>query len=332
VTAERLWGWQHGFDHIATVWLTAGVAAALLAASAAILALGQAGLVAAGLRRELWLRTRSWAVMVPLLVVPVLLGALWTMGFVALLGIACYAEYARATGLFREKLVHACVFVGILVLTFATVDHWYGFFAALVPLTVGVIAVVSIPLDRPEGYIQRVGLAVFGYLLFGCALGHLGYMANDWNYRPILLLVFAAVGLSDVAAFVIGRSLGGPKLLPRTSPNKTVSGAVGSLVVTALFVLAIAGPIFAGTGLASPWRRLGLGVIISLAAQLGDLMLSSIKRDLNIKDTGALIPGHGGVLDRCNSLLLTAPAVFHYIGYFVGFGLDQPTRIITGPA
>jgi len=72
-----------------------------------------------------------------------------------------------------------------------------------------------------------------------------------------------------------------------------------------------------------------LGLIVSISGQLGDLTLSSIKRDLGIKDWAATFPGHGGLLDRFNSLLFAAPAVFHYVGYFRGIGLDQPTRIIT---
>jgi len=71
-------------------------------------------------------------------------------------------------------------------------------------------------------------------------------------------------------------------------------------------------------------------VIISAGGQIGDLTLSSIKRDLGIKDWANTFPGHGGLLDRFNSLLLVAPAVFHYVGYLRGVGLDQPQRIITG--
>ena len=93
----------------------------------------------------------------------------------------------------------------------------------------------------------------------------------------------------------------------------------------------IAHNIFIGTPLDQFWVLLFLGALVSVAAQAGDLMLSSIKRDLGIKDMGTILPGHGGILDRYNSLLLVAPAVFHLIAYYHGFGLDQPTRLITGP-
>lgn len=73
-----------------------------------------------------------------------------------------------------------------------------------------------------------------------------------------------------------------------------------------------------------------MGIMVSTAGILGDLTISSVKRDIGITDMGSLIPGHGGILDRCNSLLITAPAFFHYVGYFQGIGPDTPTRVISG--
>jgi phosphatidate cytidylyltransferase len=155
-------------------------------------------------------------------------------------------------------------------------------------------------------------------------------MANEPGYRPILLMLLTTVALSDVAAFTFGKLIGGPKLLPATSPNKSISGALGALTVTTLLVAGLSAVIFAGTAMAQWHWLLLFGLIVGVGAQSGDLMLSSIKRDIGIKDMGTILPGHGGVLDRFNSLLLVAPAAFHFIGYFVGFGLGQPTRLITG--
>ena len=315
------------FQNPVTLWIVVGVAAALALGALLILILGLAGRLTATLRHELWLRLGSWCALAPLMIVPILLGRSFTITAVALLGLACYREYARATGLFREHVVSFIVVLGILAVNLAAIDHWYGFFMALAPLGCGFIAIASIPFDRPQGYVQRVGLGIFGFFLFGAGLAHFGYMANDPNYRPLLLMLLLAVGLNDVGAFVIGKSIGGPKLVPHTSPNKTISGALGALVCTTTTVSLLGHAVFAGTALDRAILLIGLGLIVSLAGQLGDLMLSSIKRDIGIKDMGRAIPGHGGILDRFNSLLLVAPASFHYIAYFVGFGLDQPTRI-----
>jgi phosphatidate cytidylyltransferase len=100
--------------------------------------------------------------------------------------------------------------------------------------------------------------------------------------------------------------------------------------LTTTLVSSVGHFVFAGSGVDTPVKLIGLGLIVSVAGQFGDLMVSSIKRDIGIKDMGASIPGHGGLLDRFDSMLLVAPAVFHYIGFFRGFGLDQPTRIFTG--
>lgn len=306
------------FAHPVTRWLVIATAAVLLCAALVIGGLSATGRVSPALRRELWLRTGSWAVLLPLMLGPVLLGRVWTIAAVTILSLACLREYDRATGSFREPVLAATGAIGILAVNAAALDEWYGFFMALIPLTVVVLSIVTIPLDRPGGYIQRTGLAIFAFMLFGSGLAHIGYIANDANYRPIVILLLTAVAINDVFAFTFGKLLGGPKLLPATSPNKTISGALGALCGTSVLVALIAAPIFRGTPVDHPALLLGLGAIVSLGGQAGDLMLSSIKRDLGIKDMGVAIPGHGGLLDRFNSLLLVAPGFFHYLRYFDG--------------
>jgi phosphatidate cytidylyltransferase len=330
-TRERLFGFEHAFDEPATLWITLGVLAALIIAPIIILILSWFGLIHSAQRSELFKRYLSWLVLVPLMGIPVLLGGAWMIAAVFLLSLACFNEYARATGLFRETLISLVVVLGIVAAMFAVADHWYDLFVALFPLTVGLIAATGIIPDRPSGYIQRVALGVLGYALFGSALGHLGYMANETRYRPIVLLVLVAVGANDIFAYVTGKMFGRRKLAPNTSPNKTIGGALGALVLTTALVSVLGHFVFLGRDSLDNWLSLmTLGVIISVVGQLGDLMLSSIKRDLGIKDTGTLLPGHGGLLDRFDSLILVAPAVFHYVGYFIGFGWYEQTRIISG--
>jgi phosphatidate cytidylyltransferase len=329
-THARLFGFKHAFDHPVTVVVTLSIVAVLIAVPLVFLVLQARGALPASQRHELWMRYFSWLVLVPALLVPVLLGACWTIALVLVLSLLCYREYARATGLFREKLISFVVVLGILAVTFAAFDHWYGFFVALFPLTVGIIALSTIVADQPKGYIQRVALGVLGFALFGSALGHLSYMANDKDYRPQILMIFVAVEANDVFGFVVGKTLGRRKLAPNTSPGKTVGGAAGALVLTTALVAVLGHYIYAGTPLDHPVLLLLLGAIISIVGQMGDLMLSSVKRDLGIKDFGTTIPGHGGLLDRFDSLILVVPAVFHYVGFFVGYGLDQQPRIFTG--
>lgn len=323
----RLFGWRQAFDEPAVLPVTVAIVALLVAGcSFALLARRSAS---SELRREIGIRTLSWCLIAPLIVVPVLLGAAWTIALVFVLALLSYREFARATGLFRERLMSALVVAGIVAIHFAALDHWYGFFVALPSLTLGVIALAAILKDRPKGYVQRIGMSMLAYLLFGVALGHLAYFANDARYRSLVLLVIVAVQLNDVFAFVSGKALGKRKLVPNTSPNKTIAGALGALFLTSITVWVLGALAFDGE-LARPAHLLALGVIISVAGQAGDLMISSVKRDVGIKDMGVIIPGHGGVLDRTNSLLLAAPAAFHYIHWVQGVGLDQPVRILTG--
>ena len=334
---ERLFGYEHAFDHPLTWIITLSLVVLLVLAPFVIMLVAR-GKEKESLRRELLKRYYSWLVIVPAMLVPILLGAAWVIVGIGVLSLFCYREYARATGLFRERSISLVLIVGIVAVTLAVLDHWYRLFVALTPLTVAAIAAVAILADQPKGYIQRVSLGVLAFIFFGTCLGHLGYFANDTMYRPVLLLILLSVELNDVFAYIVGKSLGRKKLAPNTSPNKTIEGALGAVILTTLLVMGIGQFIYPGDLLMAhgisriaELRYLAvLGIIISVVGQLGDLMISSIKRDLGLKDMGVVIPGHGGLLDRFDSIILVAPAAFHYINYIAGFGVDIPAKIFSG--
>lgn len=329
-TRQRLFGWQQAFAHPATVWLVGGVLAVLVVASLLVAGLAAAGRLGPKTRSELRQRLLSWWVLAPLMIGPVLLGAAWVFVAVLVLALACYREFARATGLFREHFTSGLVVLGILATTFAAVDHWYDLFAAMLPLGVVAIAGIAVVADEPRGYVQRTALGVFAFAFFGAGFGHLAYFANDVAFRPLILFVLIAVELNDVFAYVSGRLFGRRKLLPQTSPNKTWGGAIGALVLTTAFVFLVGPSVLAGRPVGQGVHLLLLGLLIGVAGQLGDLVLSAIKRDVGIKDFAATIPGHGGLLDRFDSLVLVAPAAFHLIGFDHGIGLGSLPRILTG--
>lgn len=130
-----------------------------------------------------------------------------------------------------------------------------------------------------------------------------------------LLFVVLAVWASDIGAYLAGRLIGGPKLAPRISPGKTRSGAAGGLLAAMLAGAAAAQALAPG----APLRAAALAGLLAVAAQAGDLLESAVKRGFGVKDSGRLIPGHGGLLDRLDALLLAAPAAAA-LGWLMGRG------------
>jgi phosphatidate cytidylyltransferase len=320
---------EGAMSHPVTRWLVIGIGGVLVAAPLAIVGLSAAGVVKAELRAELWKRTISWMVMAPLIVGPILLGSFWAVLALTIVSILCYREFARATGLFREHAISAAAAAGIVALSLASLDNWYGLYQALGPLAVIAIAIVGIAPDQPKGYLQRVGLGIFGFSLFGVCLSHYLFITNDREFRPILLMLFTCVQLNDVIAFCVGKTTGRRKLAPNTSPGKTIGGSLGSVLLTTPLVAVLGHSVFRGSAMDTTLNLIALGLIVSVGGQLGDLLVSSIKRDVGVKDMGALIPGHGGVLDRCNSLLIVGPAAFHFIAYERGVAVNEVARIFT---
>ena len=132
-----------------------------------------------------------------------------------------------------------------------------------------------------------------------------------------ILFLFAVVWLTDIVAYVIGRAVGGPKLLPRVSPNKTWSGAIGGAAAGMLGGMLVA--LSVDIGLAGPAL---IALLLSIISQAGDLAESAIKRRFNVKDAGGLIPGHGGLMDRLDGFVAAA-----LTGLLIGLvrgGMDAP--------
>ena len=161
---------------------------------------------------------------------------------------------------------------------------------------------------KPETRTLRAVLAVLLMALWiGAPLAHLGLFPRS-RYGVVLILI-AVVGpwISDSGAYFAGRFFGRHLLFPSLSPNKTLEGSLGGLLATMLVVGFVAYQ-FLGFGLA---KAAIIGAGVSLFSQTGDLFESTLKRILDVKDLGHFLPGHGGVLDRVDSLLFTAPAVYY---------------------
>jgi phosphatidate cytidylyltransferase len=269
-----------------------------------------------------WQAYRGWLIMIPLVFAALLFGRETTIVFFVLLAIAAFTEYARATGLYRDWWMTGVVLLGILGVGVVSLMNepgtetrgWYGMLMALPVYVVAAILMVPIFRDRAKGQLQPLALALLGFIYIGWMFGHMAFLANAANAYGYLLFLLMGVPLCDIAAFTFGRMFGGSKFRPNISPNKTWAGALGALAVSMAFpwIVRFSFPHFGTTELILS------GVIVGVGSQLGDLSISVIKRDIGIKDMGALISGHGGVLDRVDSLIYVAPLFFHMVRYFHG--------------
>lgn len=270
--------------------------------------------------RSVWRTYIAWLIMAPLVLGAVFAGRVATIALFGLLALMGFKEFARATGLYRDWLITCAGYLGIASVCITSLvsdpgdgsTGWYGLFMTLPVYVIAIILVIPIARNQPAGQLQAVSLAIVGFTYIGWMFGHLGFLANcEHAYAYLLYLVFA-VEVNDVAAFTCGKLFGKHKLRSNISPNKTVEGSIGALVVSLAlpWLLRSTFPHF------GPVQLVLAGLIVGIGGQLGDLSLSFIKRDIGIKDMGALIPGHGGVLDRINSLIYTAPLFLHMVDYF----------------
>jgi phosphatidate cytidylyltransferase len=227
----------------------------------------------------------------------------------ALAGLFPLAVHARYLGYIQPRLAYLAV---VLILVFSVAIWARG--VAGKPL--GAVAVTVL------GVLYTGGLLSFGYALRyhdyavgGVRLGGVPISAGGVLLGLPVLLTWA----TDTGAYAVGRTVGGRKLIPSVSPAKTVSGAIGGLIasvlVTWLYVHLVLRPTaqlaLAATGIVV------FGVTISVAAQLGDIFESLLKREAGVKDSSTLLPGHGGVLDRLDSLFFVLPVAHLMLGWLL---------------
>ena len=182
----------------------------------------------------------------------------------------------------------------------------------------GEISAAMAWIGRTDGYLATVGIVHWGTVVCVYNIGYIAFLmrvpdgeAPAGGAGLVFFLIFITQ-LNDVAQYCWGKALGKHKITPKVSPNKTWEGAIGGWLTTAAVFFWLA-PYFTPL---SPVHAAIMGIVVPMFGFFGDITMSAVKRDIGVKDTSKLIPGHGGVLDRLDSLTFAAPVYFHLLAYF----------------
>lgn len=271
--------------------------------------------------QELSQRIKSWWMMVILFALAMVFSSKISIIFFALVSFLALKEFfslipirkADRRPLFWAYLAIPLQFYWIHL-------EWYGMFIIFIPVYCFLfIPMRMLLIGQTEGYVKSAGTIHWGLMTAVFSLSHASFLLI---LRPkgnlavtsgpgLMLFLVVLTQLNDVLQYLWGKSLGRHKIVPSVSPGKTWEGFLGGVLTTTALAWAI------GQYLTpmDPIQSLIAGAIISIAGFFGDINLSALKRDLGIKDSGSLLPGHGGILDRVDSLTYTAPLFFHYIYY-----------------
>lgn len=263
-------------------------------------------------RIELPARTASAIVMGAAAVGALVIGQMVFAAFVAVMAIAALREWHRLINggrLAREMIPTSLAMIAAVLL----VERMDGVPLAVAAIALGGFCAAVSAAIRSLTVLWPIPWHAFGALYLGLPVISLVLLRNDPRGSAIVGGLFVAVWTADTAALLLGRLIGGPKLAPELSPNKTWAGFLGGTLAAgaaeAIYVFLVGG--FALEGVI-------FGILIALAGHCGDLFESWVKRQFRAKNMGSLIPGHGGMLDRIDSLLFAAPVCMAMI-YLVGF-------------
>ncbi len=305
----------------ADLWLLlAGLAAFLAAASATGAVLARGTGAASATVQNLNARINAWWVMVALMALALVFGPWGAVALFAVCSFAALREFLTLTDTRRaDHLALAAAFFVVIPVQYGLVAaDWYGLYSIFIPvyafLFLPIIAALRGDTTR---YLTRVAELQWALMVCVFSVSHVPALLSltipGFEGRNVLLIAFLVVVVqgSDVAQYVWGKLAGRRKIAPNLSPSKTWEGFAGGALTATL--------LGAGLSWLTPFtapQAAGMALVIVLMGFFGGLVMSAIKRDRGVKDWGALIPGHGGFIDRLDSVIFAAPVFFHLTRWF----------------
>lgn len=270
---------------------------------------------------ELKSRTNSWWLMVVFFVCSALLDREITFPAIGLLSFIAFRELYSILG-FRDSDRRAIfwAFIAIPIQYYLAYIGWYMLFIIFIPVYMFLfIPVRLVIIGETKGIIKSMASIQWALMLTVFGISHLAYFlalpTDIPNFKNggqgLLLFLVFVTEINDVLQFIWGKLLGKHKITPSVSPNKTWEGFIGAVISTTIlgYFLGFLTPLL-------DWQVVLASFIIACTGFFGDIVMSAVKRDLGVKDTGTSIPGHGGILDRLDSLTYTAPIFFHLVYYW----------------
>ncbi|MDD1651099.1 MAG: phosphatidate cytidylyltransferase [Methylococcaceae bacterium] len=269
---------------------------------------------------ELHERIRSWWIMVSVFAVAISLNRQVSLAFFALVSFLALKEYFSLIPTRRaDRRVLFWAYLAIPLQYLWIAREWYGMFIIFIPVYAFLfLPMRMIMIGETQHFLRAIGTLHWGLMTMAFSISHVAFLLVMPETRDsvaggagLVLFVVLLTELNDIAQYVWGKLFGRHAIVPSVSPMKTWEGFVGGFLSTAGLAVLLA-----------PWltplsqsHALLAGLLIGWAGFIGDVVISAIKRDIGVKDSGSLIPGHGGILDRIDSLTYTAPLFFHFVRY-----------------
>lgn len=265
-------------------------------------------------------RVLTAAIGLPLIVLLLFCPTPVVIGMVMAAALIGMHEFYGAVGLAQYKMLCG---MGYLATVLIPLGAYFSLDTALALVYIYIVLLFVMMLGAHRKLtFQHLALLVMALIYIPYFLSHIIYIRRLELGNIYIWLVFLGAFMTDSCAYFTGKAIGGRKLCPNISPKKTVAGAIGGVIGCGLsfilfgVIVNLCFPSALGGSRLNLWLLFLLGLIAAVVSEIGDLVASIIKRQYNIKDFGTLLPGHGGILDRCDSIILVAPTIFLFLMKF----------------